>query len=172
MPGDPVVNIIGNATINLLPSSDTVINYTICQGQSYMGYSTTTSWSDTLTSAGGCDSIIHYNLTVNPLPNVTASGTNAICIGQQQVTLSGSGAASYTWSAGVINGIPFTLGCYYNIHSNRYRCQWLCSTTTKLVTVNALPSVSALASPNDTLCIGNNITLSGNGAFTYTRVEA
>lgn len=110
MPGDPVVNIIGNATINLLPSSDTVINYTICQGQSYMGYSTTTSSSDTLTSAGGCDSIIHYNLTVNPLPNVTASGTNAICIGQQQVTLSGSGAASYTWSAGVINGMPFTFG--------------------------------------------------------------
>jgi gliding motility-associated-like protein len=59
------------------PTSST-IDTTICQGQSYLGHSTTGAYIDTLTNAKGCDSIRTINLTVNnnciPVPcNVTNS---------------------------------------------------------------------------------------------------
>ena len=46
------------------PTSST-IDTAICQGQSYLGYSTTGVYIDTLTNAKGCDSIRTINLTVN-----------------------------------------------------------------------------------------------------------
>jgi gliding motility-associated-like protein len=150
-----------------LPIIDT-INNSICQGQSYMGYTTTTSWSDTLTASSGCDSIIHYNLTVNPLPNVGSTPVNpAICLGQS-VALSGTGANTYTWSGGVSNGIAFSPAnttTYTVTGTDNNGCS---STATKIVVVNPLPSVTTSVLPNDSVCAGSSIALSGNGANTYT----
>jgi len=51
---------------------------------------------------------VFFTITVNPLPTVgaTANPPN-ICPGSQ-ITLSGSGASTYTWSNGVVNGVSFT----------------------------------------------------------------
>jgi len=44
--------------------------------------------------------------TINPLPNVNAGVDQTVCPGNS-VTLSGSGAMTYTWNYGVINAIAF-----------------------------------------------------------------
>ena len=66
MPGDPIVNITGNATINLLTTSDTIINHTMCQGDTFLNHYTSGTWTDTFTSASGCDSLRILNLVANP----------------------------------------------------------------------------------------------------------
>lgn len=49
-----------------------------------------------------------YNVQVNPLPNVVAhADTTQVCYESIPVTLTGSGAATYTWSNGVLDGVPF-----------------------------------------------------------------
>lgn len=146
---------------------DTIYN-TICQGDTFLNHYTSGNWTDTFTIASGCDSIINYNLTVNPIPNVTASGTNAICIGQQQVTLNGNGASSYTWSGGVINGVSFNLATTTTFTVTGTDVTGCTNTATKTVTVNTLPNISPLISPNDTICNGTSITLNGTGATSYT----
>jgi len=48
-------------------------------------------------------------VTVNLLPTVNAGADQSICIGDG-ITLSGSGAQSYTWNNGVTNGVSFVPG--------------------------------------------------------------
>jgi len=51
---------------------------------------------------------LFFTVTVNPLPVVGASSNPPnICPGSQ-ITLSGSGASTYTWSNGVVDGVSFT----------------------------------------------------------------
>jgi gliding motility-associated-like protein len=45
-------------------------------------------------------------VTINPLPNVFAGNDVSVCDGQSLV-LTGSGAATYSWNNGVVNGSPF-----------------------------------------------------------------
>ncbi|PWH86468.1 PKD domain-containing protein [Brumimicrobium oceani] len=46
-------------------------------------------------------------VVVSPLPNVSAGNMVEVCEGEE-VTLSGSGAVTYTWDNGVLDGVPFT----------------------------------------------------------------
>ena len=55
----------------------------------------------------GCISTDQVEVTVHPLPNVDAGNDITICEGET-VTLSGSGANSYTWDNGVVDGVSFT----------------------------------------------------------------
>jgi hypothetical protein len=60
----------------------------------------------------GVDSLGCYNtasvlVVVNPLPAVDAGGTQYICE-NDNATLSGSGAATYVWDNGAVNGVSFT----------------------------------------------------------------
>ncbi len=47
------------------------------------------------------------DLIIHSLPTVGAGSDQLVCNGES-VTLSGSGALSYSWDNGVINGVPFT----------------------------------------------------------------
>jgi hypothetical protein len=106
-------------------------------------------------------------ITVNALPNVSANATStSVCQGSQ-VTLTGSGAASYTWDNGVTDGVAFTptaTTTYAVIGTDANGCS---NTDQVTVTVNALPNVSANASATS-VCAGGQVTLSGSGATTYT----
>lgn len=48
-----------------------------------------------------------YTLTVNPLPNVTANATATLVCPGSPVIFTGGGANTYTWTGGVVDGIPF-----------------------------------------------------------------
>ncbi|MES2799402.1 MAG: choice-of-anchor I family protein [Bacteroidota bacterium] len=56
----------------------------------------------------GCKDQDTLYLVVNALPTVDAGVDFTVCEEVNNVTLNGSGAASYSWSNGVVNGVPFT----------------------------------------------------------------
>jgi hypothetical protein len=98
-----MVHVVPHYYINLSPG--------ICAGDSlYAGgayqHVAGTYYDSLLTSLDG-DSIIVTDLSVNPIPNVTASATAyTVCVGGS-VTLSGAGATNYAWNHGVTDGISF-----------------------------------------------------------------
>lgn len=66
--------LVANATANCV-ATDSSLTQSICSGDTfYVGHFAHTqagNYSDTITNAGGCDSIVSLTLTVNPLPVVT-----------------------------------------------------------------------------------------------------
>ena len=126
----------------------------------------TTTYTVTGTNANGCVNTATITVTVNPLPVVTATSTAAaVCVGGN-VTLTGGGATSYTWSGGVTNGlsfIPTATATYTVTGTNANGCV---NTATITVTVNPLPVVTA-TSTAAAVCAGASVTLTGGGATTY-----
>ena len=155
-------------------SENTVITYnsteTICQGDAIIIHGNSQSdasvYSETFSLGTGCDSISNVTLVVNALPTVVAGANQAICEGEI-VTLSGSGASSYTWDNGVIENTPFTptLGTvtYTLTGTDANGCV---NTDVVDLTVNALPIVDA--GIDQAVCEGDPVTLSGAGASSYT----
>lgn len=97
------------------------------------------------------------NLAVNAGPDQT------VCAGTQ-VTLTASGATTYTWDNGVSNGVAFTpaVGTVnYTVIGTTLGCTASDQVT---VTVNSNPVISA--GIDTTLCQGTNYTLTGTGAGT------
>lgn len=113
-----------------------------------------------------------FTITVNALPTVSITSTPAsgnICEGEF-ILLNGSGAATYTWTGGVINNnafIPPVGSTTYTVTgSDANGCS---NTNTQTVTVNILPTVSSTITPaSTTFCEGETIILNGSGAISYT----
>jgi alpha-tubulin suppressor-like RCC1 family protein len=121
------------------------------------------------TDGNGCQNTNTITVTVNSLPTVSssASPSTTICDGQS-VTLTGAGASSYTWTGGVFNGVAFTPGAsatYTVTGTDANGCQ---NTSSKTIVVNSLPIVTTNVSPSNIVCYGQNITLSGSGASSYS----
>jgi hypothetical protein len=129
--------------------------------------SSTTTYSVTGTDANGCSSSDDTTITVNQLPVVgtVASPSASVCSGKD-ITLSGSGASTYTWSNGISNGVSFVAaaGTYNVTGTDANNCSASASITVGLF---PLPSLTVAATPNDTVCTGENVTLTANGAATY-----
>jgi gliding motility-associated-like protein len=147
---------------------DTIYN-TICQGDTFLNYYTSGTWTDTFSTINGCDSLRILILTVNPLPNVNSTPAIATVCAGQSITLNGTGATSYSWSGGINNGVSFvppSTATYTVTGTDANGCS---NTNTKLVTVNALPIVNSTSTPlNGIVCAGNSVTLSGTGATSFT----
>jgi hypothetical protein len=128
----------------------------------------------TFTNNNNCSVTIFDTVTVNPLPTVTVAPANSTICAGQQVTLTASGANTYTWSP--VTGLSATTGTtviaspastttYTIIGTNTTTG---CSNTqTITVTVNPLPVVT-VAPANSTICAGQQVTLTASGANTYT----
>jgi PKD repeat protein len=130
--------------------------------------------------------------TVSPVSNTTYSiiGANGLCtdvktasviIGSsvsisvnspticngQTTTLTANGVTTYTWSTGSnnqsINVSPATTTSY-TINGSSGTCN---GTQTTVVTVNSNPTITATSNIS-LLCVGQNATLTVNGANTYT----
>ena len=113
----------------------------------------------------GCLGTDTVNVTINALPTVNAGNDLTVCAGTS-VTLSGSGADTYSWNNSITDGVsvnPTVSNEYVVIGIDVNGCL---GTDTVNVTINALPTVNA---GNDlTVCAGTAITLSGSGANTYS----
>ena len=127
----------------------------------------TDTYTVTGTDANGCEDTATVMVTVNALPVVTASSTaSAVCAGDS-VTLTGSGAVTYTWTGGVMDSVAFVPAAtdtYTVTGTDGNGCM---DTATVMVTVNALPAVTANAT-STSICTGDSLTLTGSGAVTYT----
>jgi gliding motility-associated-like protein len=100
-------------------------------------------------------------VTVNPNIPVEAGPNISICQGEQ-VTLTASGTPNNTWSGGVIDGVsisPNQTTVYYVTGTSANGC---ITTDSVTITVNNNPIISA-GNPQ-TVCIGQQVNLTGSGA--------
>jgi gliding motility-associated-like protein len=132
--------------------------------------STSNTYTVTATGANGCTTTATWFVKVNPLPNivVTANPSFSICIGKS-VSLTAGAGANYVWSSGLSNGVTFTptnTATYTVTATSVFGCV---STTSRTVTVNPLPIITATSIPNPpVICATQTLTLIGNGAVSYT----
>ena len=128
------------------------ISHTICEGNVYtengFNVSEAGTYTQTLQTINGCDSIVTLNLTVNPVENTTLSA--AICEGSTYTEngFNASETGTYTQTLQTING------CY--------------SVVTLTLTVNPVESTTLSAS----ICEGTTYTENGfnvSEAGTYTQ---
>lgn len=130
------------------------------------------------TDANNCSSQATQIVNVNTLPTITttASPSSAVVCAGGSVTLTGNGAVSYVYTGGsgtVTDGVAFvptaTGNTTYTITgTDANNCV---NTTTRVVTVNALPTVGVTVTPTAaSVCSGSatTVTLSGTGASVYT----
>lgn len=108
------------------------------------------------------------NVTINPLPTVTATTSAATICNGSSATLTTSGAATYNWMPGNLNGssvtvTPSSATTYTVTGTDANGCV---NTATTSIAVNPLPSVGVTAS-NATICNGSSATLTGTGAASY-----
>jgi len=183
--GDSVITI--NLTINALPSVNGGNDETVCAGTSITLSGTgadTYSWDNAVTdgvlftpsnnatytvtgtnTVTGCANTDQVIVTVNALPIVNAGNDQTECAGTS-ITLSGTGADTYLWDNGVIDGLLFTLAANTTYTVTGTNTATGCANTDQVdVTVNALPIVNA--GNDQTVCAGTSVTLSGTGADTY-----
>ena len=138
--------------------------------------SATQTYTVTGTTNEGCSYTDTITITVNPLPTVGANSDdidNIICYGDT-ITLTGSGADSYTWDNGVIDGtgfVPTTTQTYTVTGTTSAGCS---DTDTIQITVNPLPNIDSLVTTDVTVCslpYNGSITTyasGGGGGFTYS----
>ena len=124
-------------TVNPLPNVNAGTDQTICVGASVtlsgagaVNYTwnngvtngvafapaSTTTYTVTGTNANGCVNTDQVLVTVNPLPTVNAGPDVAVCVGQS-VTLTGSGAATYSSVTLSAPGVLFASGAVTSLGS-------------------------------------------------------
>jgi hypothetical protein len=150
----------GASTYNWLPgnSSGFLIN---------VNPTANTTYTVTGIDNNGCQNSNTLLITVNTLPNVTATASNSVVCNGSSTILNAAGAQTYTWTNGVTDGIAFTpnaTNSYTVIGTDLNGCQ---NTTIYNITVNQLPTITALTN-NTLLCSGETATISATGANTYT----
>ena len=125
----------------------------------------TVTYTVTGTDLNGCVNTDQVDVTVNPLPVVNAGLDQTVCIGSS-VTLTGSGANSYVWNNGAVDGTAFTPSVGTVTYTVTGTDGNGCVNTDQVdVTVNPLPVVNA--GPDQTICDGPSVTLTGSGANSY-----
>lgn len=125
----------------------------------------TTTYTLTGTDINGCSNSDEVEVVVNPMPTVNAGADIIICEGSQ-VMLNGSGANTYSWTPTVSNGVaftPITTTTYTLTGTNSQGC-----TDTDEITVVVNPSPTVNAGQDITVCDGEQVTLNGTGASSYS----
>ena len=167
-----------------------ITNTTICSGSSIVENvtgATTYTWApsgsgttSTLTpasttvytitgSTSGCNSAprtVTINVTPTPTTNVISS-SSTICAGQS-VTLTASGATTYSWAPGAqtttVVVVTPTINSTYTVTGTNGTCS---STKTIAINVSAVPALTVTPT-NTTICSGSCTSLNATGATSYT----
>lgn len=156
-----------SVTVAVNPVYNIPVTEAICQGNSYnffgQNLSTSGTYTHTLQTPAGCDSVINLTLTVNQLPTATISGNTTFCEGGS-TTLTATGGVSYTWSNGATTSANTVTnaGTYGVTVTDINGCTSTASTT---VTVNTLPTITI--SGNTAFCEGNSTMLTAQGGNSY-----
>lgn len=116
----------------------------------------------------GCIDTASIDILVNELPEVIASADESeVCEGDT-ITLSGDGATTYDWDEDVDDATPFTPPLGTTTYTVTGTDDNGCVNTASIdILVNELPTVTASADDIE-VCEGDMVTLTGDGAITYT----
>ena len=130
----------------------------------------TAQYTVTGTSALSCTNTAVQGITVHALPVVsTIASQTVLCFGSA-LTLSGSGADTYTWTPAISNAVSFTpasTATYSVVGTSTLTGCTSTNAASQFVLVNPLPVVTASVSV-PVICFGYSIMLTGGGANTYT----
>lgn len=113
----------------------------------------------------GCSSTKTVSLNVTATPTVVASASPSVICAGATVSLTASGAATYSWipnnlTSGTITATP-TVSTTYSVVGTTAGCA---NTKTLNVTVNNVPTVTVSSSPGNMLCTsGASATLTASG---------
>ncbi len=117
----------------------------------------------------GCQDTAAIIITIYDLPSVGGVADDyTICEGAS-VTLNGTGASSYSWDLGVIDGVPFSplstgIITYTVIGTDAEGC-----TNTASVDIEVYENPTTTASASETtICLGESVILTGGGADSYS----
>ncbi|MES2514564.1 MAG: T9SS type A sorting domain-containing protein [Bacteroidota bacterium] len=180
---------VSSVTVNNLPTvTANATSTVVCAGTNVTlngGGATTYTWTNSVsnavafapassntyivngTDANGCQNSAMVTVNVNNLPIVTANATStAVCAGGN-VTLTGGGATTYTWSNSVADGVAFTPSTPNTYTVNGTDLNGCQNSAMVMINLNNLPTVTAGAT-STSVCNGVNTTLNGGGATTYT----
>ncbi|MDD5570625.1 MAG: YCF48-related protein, partial [Bacteroidales bacterium] len=154
------------ATATLTASG--AVNYSWSTGSTNNPYTvsptTTITYYITGTDGSGCSNTAQAVVTVNSLPTITVNSAT-ICRGET-VTLTASGAVSYSWNTGsTVNPYsvsPTTTITYSVTGTDGNSCA---NTTQTVITVNPLPTITVNSA---TICEGETATLTASGGNNYT----
>ncbi|HCQ30470.1 MAG TPA: hypothetical protein DIU39_09300 [Flavobacteriales bacterium] len=139
------------------------------QGPHTVAFNTAGTYNITLqvTDANGTDDTT-IAITVNPLPTVAANASPATSICQgDQVTLTGSGASTYTWNNGVVDGVPFTPSSTTTYTVTGTDANGCSNSDQITITVNNCSQPLASFTPSATsICEGDSITFTDNSTGT------
>lgn len=148
-------------------------NYSFNPGNSSgstMAITPSQSTSYTVSSGNGtCTTTKTIAVTVNALPLLTLSASAfSVCSGNT-LSLSATGANTYTWNPGASNGSllatnPLSTTLYSLTGKDLNGCS---SNTTQLITVAPKPVINATATPGS-MCSGQLALLAAGGGLTYT----
>ena len=159
-------------TIIVLPNASESITASICDGQSYtFGSQTLTTggtYTNTLTAANGCDSVVTLNLTILTPVNGTLTADTSICPGSS-ITLEANGGANYLWSSGETTPVIAVTPTATTTYSVTITGVNGCSETLSVVVAifNSNP-VNIAGNSLQSVCSGSSIQLNATGSATYS----
>lgn len=187
-----------NGTVTLLspdvPSVDAGLYSVICEGESITLSANnpdgaTITWDNgvvdgiafspsigTLTytataNLAGCIATDTMSIKVNPTPVVNAGNDVSVCK-DEQVTLSGTGALTYTWDNGVVNGQPFTpvvgTTIYTVTGTNAFGCEGADQVSVEVTTVMDVDFVADYTEGCVPLTVNFTSLSADPGTCTYT----
>jgi hypothetical protein len=138
-----------------------------------LSVNTTGNYSVTVTGIWGCKAKTSKHITVNPTPNVSVSPTTTTICSGENVSLTVSGANTYTWSPATglssttgnnVTANPTSNTIYTVTGTDVNGCTAKASVT---VNVNSPPTISV--NPTSTvMCNGSSVALTASGGSTYT----
>ncbi|MGA0560313.1 SdrD B-like domain-containing protein, partial [Larkinella sp. VNQ87] len=185
----PAIVCVGQ-TISLsatVPTSSTGLTFAWSGPDGFTGSGQTTttvatssgSYTVTVTDPAGCTAWASTTVTVGATPTVAAT-PSTVCVGETVTLNTTAGGTSYAWrgpnfstvttvpTVSILNAQLTDAGIYSVTITGGNGCTGVGSTT---VTVNAPPSVTALAS-SQTVCVGGSLVLTAAtspvGSYTYT----
>jgi hypothetical protein len=121
---------------------------------------------DVLNSDGCSATSSVVSVIVNALPNVSGGANQTICAGTV-LTLSGSGASTYSWNNNVQNGVAFTPNATQTYTITGTNVNGCANTAQVTITVNALPTPSISYVGSIILCQGSVLALNSSAGSSY-----
>ena len=118
--------------------------------------------------ANGCKSSASAVVLTNPRPSLTITASSPVACVSTSLTLSGSGANTYTWNVGGNNAnvivTPTAPTTYTLSGTGANNCV---GTKTILISTNPSP-ILVITPPSASICVGKSSTFSVTGAISYT----
>ncbi|MES2681639.1 MAG: glycine-rich protein, partial [Bacteroidota bacterium] len=123
----------------------------------------------TVTGSNACGSTtVATSVTVNPLPNITASINNpTVCSGGSIILNGGNSVTGYTWNPSVTNNSAFVPASTTNYTVTGAGANGCTNTAVTGVTVLITPTITPVVTPT-AICLGATATLTAVGATGYT----